>query len=77
MALRSSWLSTPGATVDEGLAWIRDTITLLAIPGLASFGVRAQDADAMAAQAARSSSMQGNPVVLSHDDLRAILLSAL
>jgi len=67
----------PGATLDEGLAWIRETITLLAIPGLAAFGVRVQQADAIAAQAARSSSMQGNPVVLSHDDLRAILLSAL
>ena len=67
----------PGATLDEGLAWIRETIALLAIPGLAAFGVRAQQADAIAAQAARSSSMQGNPVVLSHDDLRAILLSAL
>jgi alcohol dehydrogenase class IV len=67
----------PGATIDEGLAWIRETITQLAIPGLAAYGVRAQHADAIAAQAARSSSMQGNPVVLSDDDLRAILLSAL
>jgi alcohol dehydrogenase class IV len=66
----------PGATIDDGLAWIRETITQLAIPGLAAFGVRAQHADAIAAQAARSSSMQGNPVVLSDDDLRAILLSA-
>ena len=67
----------PGATIDEGLAWIRETITQLAIPGLAAYGVRAQHADAIAAQAARSSSMQGNPVVLSDDDLRAVLLSAL
>ena len=67
----------PGATIDEGLAWIRETITQLAIPGLAAYGVRAQHADAIAAQAARSSSMQGNPVVLSDDDLRAILLNAL
>ena len=67
----------PGATIDEGLAWIRETITQLAIPGLAAYGVRAQHADTIAAQAARSSSMQGNPVVLSDDDLRAILLSAL
>jgi alcohol dehydrogenase class IV len=67
----------PGATIDEGLAWIRETVTQLAIPGLAAFGVRAQHADAIAALAARSSSMQGNPVALSDDDLRAILLSAL
>ncbi len=67
----------PAATVDEGLAWIRETVTRLAIPGLAAFGVGAQHADDIAAKAARSSSMQGNPVTLSHDDLRAILLSAL
>jgi alcohol dehydrogenase class IV len=67
----------PDATIDEGLAWIRETVTQLAIPGLAAFGVRAEHADAIAALAARSSSMQGNPVVLSDDDLRAILLSAL
>ena len=58
-------------------AWVRETITQLAIPGLAAFGLRAQHAGAIAAQAARSSSMQGNPVVLSDGDLRAILLSAL
>jgi len=67
----------PAATIDDGLAWIRETVTLLAIPGLAAFGVRGQDADDIAAQAARSSSMQGNPVPLSHDDLRAALLGAL
>jgi alcohol dehydrogenase class IV len=67
----------PGASIDEGLAWIRETVTQLAIPGLAAYGVRAQHAGAIAAQAARSSSMQGNPAVLSDDDLRAILLSAL
>jgi alcohol dehydrogenase class IV len=67
----------PAATIDEGLAWIRETVTRLAIPGLAAFGVRAQDADDIVVQAARSSSMQGNPVLLSHDDLRAALLAAL
>jgi alcohol dehydrogenase class IV len=67
----------PAATIDDGLTWIRETVTRLAIPGLAAFGVRAQDADDIAAQAARSSSMQGNPVPLSHDDLRAALLGAL
>jgi alcohol dehydrogenase class IV len=67
----------PAATIDDGLTWIRETVTRLAIPGLAAFGVRAQDAGDIAAQAARSSSMQGNPVPLSHDDLRAALLGAL
>jgi alcohol dehydrogenase class IV len=67
----------PDASVDDGVAWIRETITLLAVPGLAAYGVRADDADRIAADAARSSSMQGNPVPLSHDELRAIVGRAL
>ena len=47
------------------------------MPGLAAFGVRPQHAGDVAAKAARSSSMQGNPVALSDSDLRAIVLQAL
>jgi alcohol dehydrogenase class IV len=50
---------------------------MLAVPGLGASGVRPQHADDVAAKAARSSSMQGNPVALSHADLRAIVLQAL
>ena len=67
----------PGASIEDGLAWIRETTTLLAIPGLAAFGIGPQHAEDVAAKASRSSSMQGNPVALSHSDLRAILLQAL
>jgi alcohol dehydrogenase class IV len=67
----------PAASIEDGLAWLRETVTMLGIPGLAAFGVGPQDADDVAVKAARSSSMQGNPVTLSHDDLRAILLAAL
>lgn len=67
----------PAAAIEEGLDWIRETITLLAVPRLGAFGIRPQDVDDIAAKAARSSSMQGNPVALSHSDLRAILLQAI
>ena len=67
----------PGAAIEDGIAWIRETVTLLAVPGLAAFGVRPQHADDIAAKATRSSSMQGNPVPLSPRDLRAIFLQAL
>ena len=66
----------PVASIEDGLSWIHETITLLAIPGLAAFGIRPQDAGDIAAKAARSSSMQGNPVPLSPSDLRTILLQA-
>jgi alcohol dehydrogenase class IV len=67
----------PDASADDGLTWIRETIERLAVPGLAAYGVRPDDADRIAADAARSSSMPGNPVPLSHEELRAIVGRAL
>ena len=67
----------PAASAADGLAWIRETLTLLAVPGLAAFGFGAGQIDDVAARALTSSSMQGNPVTLSHDDLKAVLLQAL
>jgi alcohol dehydrogenase class IV len=67
----------PSAAVEDGLTWLRDTVTVLGIPGLGAFGMGPQDADDVAAKAGRSSSMQGNPVKLGHDDIRAILLQAI
>jgi len=67
----------PGASIQDGLDWIRETLILLAVPGLAGFGLGPEDADDIAAKALTSSSMQGNPVALSQGDLTAILLEAL
>jgi alcohol dehydrogenase class IV len=67
----------PTATIGDGLAWIGQTLTLLAVPGLGAFGIGPQDADEIAAKALVSSSMQGNPVALSRGDLKAILQRAL
>jgi len=67
----------PAASIEDGLAWIRETVTMLGVPGLASFGIRLEQAGDMAAKAAVSSSMQGNPVTLTDGDLRAIVLEAL
>ena len=67
----------PAASIEDGLAWIRETLTLLRVPGLATFGLEPQHADEMAAKALVSSSMKGNPVPLSQADLEAIILQAL
>ena len=67
----------PGASVEDGVAWIRQTLTLLAVPGLAAFGLTAGQAGGIAAQALTSSSMQGNPVLLSQDELEAVVRQAL
>jgi alcohol dehydrogenase class IV len=67
----------PGTSVEDGLAWIGETVSLLGVPGLAAFGLGPGEADGIAAKAATSSSMQGNPVPLSHDELKAVVLQAL
>jgi alcohol dehydrogenase class IV len=67
----------PGASVADGLAWIRETLSALAVPGLAAFGFGAGQIDDVAAKALTSSSMQGNPVPLTRDDLKAVLFQAL
>jgi alcohol dehydrogenase class IV len=64
------------ASVEDGIAWIRETLTLLAVPGLSAHGLRPEHADDIIAQAAKASSMQGNPVVLDEDELHMILVEA-
>src|SRR6516225_5850614 len=66
----------PGAAIEDGIAWVRQTLAALAIPGLGAFGLAPDQAGDIAAQALRSSSMRGNPVALSQDDLRTILARA-
>jgi alcohol dehydrogenase class IV len=67
----------PSASIQDGLAWIGETIALLGVPRLGAFGLRPGQADAIAAKAMTSSSMQGNPVSLGHDELTAVLKEAL
>jgi alcohol dehydrogenase class IV len=66
----------PGASIEDGIDWVRETVSLLAIPGLASFGIRPEEADEIAEKASRSSSMQGNPIALSIEELKQILRQA-
>jgi alcohol dehydrogenase class IV len=65
------------ASIEQGLAWIRDTVRLLDVPGLSRFGIEPDQAGAIAAAASRSSSMAGNPVPLPNPTLRKIILDSL
>jgi alcohol dehydrogenase class IV len=67
----------PGATAEDGIAWVRQTLALLAIPGLGAYGLVPGQFGEVAAQALKSSSMQGNPVALTAADLTGILARAL
>jgi alcohol dehydrogenase class IV len=66
----------PDSTVEEGIAWLRETVAQLGVPGLDAYGLPAQRADEIVAKAAASSSMRGNPVPLSPAELHAVLAAA-
>jgi len=66
----------PGAAIEDGIAWIRQTVSQLRIPGLREFGLLPRDFGNITASAMKASSTQGNPVVLAENDLRAILAEA-
>jgi alcohol dehydrogenase class IV len=65
------------ASIDDGIAWIRETVELLKVPGLGAFGVKPDHAADLVAKARTASSMQGNPIELTDDELHAIVTSAL
>lgn len=65
------------ATVGDGLHWIEHTCALLEIPPLSALGLSDADTDRVVGQAARASSMKGNPVPLSFDELAAVFRAAL
>jgi len=62
---------------DGAVAWLDDTVRALAVPGLSAWGVTAADVASVCEQAGRSSSMKGNPIALTADELAAILTAAL
>jgi alcohol dehydrogenase class IV len=66
-----------GATMEDGIGWLRETGVLLAVPRLRVFGLRPEQAGEVATKARTSSSMQGNPIPLPVDTLQEILLQAI
>jgi alcohol dehydrogenase class IV len=67
----------PDATPDDGLHWIEHTCALLGIPTLSAYGLGEGNTDEVVAKASRASSMQGNPVTLSADELAEVFRAAL
>ncbi len=65
------------AAADEGVLWVKELCAALAIPPLTNFGVTEADIPAVVAKAQRASSMQGNPLVLTAEELTQILRQAL
>ncbi len=65
------------ASAEDGVHWIEHTCGVLEVPTLAAYGLGPGDAAEVVAKAARASSMAGNPVELSTEELTEIYLAAL
>lgn len=63
----------PDASPAQGVAWVRRLRADLGIAGLAELGLTEADMETVADKAAAASSMAGNPVVLTRDELLFIL----
>jgi alcohol dehydrogenase class IV len=64
------------ATAEEGIAWTRDICQEFGIPSLAAYGVRNEDVPSLVAEAAKASSMKGNPLPLTAEELAEVLTRA-
>ena len=67
----------PHATVEDGVEWIVRLVKDCGVPGLGEFGLKESDFDEVVAKSKESSSMKGNPVPLSDDELKTMLRMAL
>ena len=65
------------ATIADGIRWVHALCTDLAIPGLAQYGMTADDIPAVVAEAQRTSSTKGNPIALTDEELASVLQHAL
>ena len=65
------------ATADDGVAWVRDLVRELQIPSLGAYGITAGQVSGLVEKAAQASSMKGNPIALTHEELTEILGRAL
>ena len=64
------------ASAEDALLWVKETSRLFQIPGLASLGLKDADMGTIIEQSARSSSMKGNPITLTAEQLQSILEQA-
>lgn len=63
----------PRAKSGDGVAWIQALCAHLQVPGLASFGMTEGDFPDVVAKTKVASSTKGNPIVLTDEELTAIL----
>ena len=65
------------ATAEAGVAWVHELCEALKIPPLASYGIGGVDVPVLIEKATAASSMKGNPIDLTPDEMREIIGNAM
>jgi alcohol dehydrogenase class IV len=65
------------ATAEDGVRWTAEICRRLEIPPLRAYGVSEADIPGLVEKAAQASSMKGNPIVLTTEELRRIIEGAI
>ena len=67
----------PHAGAGDAVAWVRELCAILNVPSLSAYGMTAVDIPAAIQKTAVSSSMKGNPIALTRDEMCEVLALAL
>jgi alcohol dehydrogenase class IV len=67
----------PQATAEDGAWWVSEIVSKLEIPPLREYGVTAADVPDLVEKASKASSMKGNPIVLTGEELTEIITRAI
>lgn len=65
------------ARAEDGIEWLHELCETLKVPSLATYGMKESDFEEIAQKALKTSSMKGNPIELTKDELMGILAKAL
>jgi alcohol dehydrogenase class IV len=66
-----------GASIDDGIDWVSALCRTLQVPGLSRYGMTADKIPELVAKARAASSMKGNPLPLTDDELAEIAAESL
>jgi alcohol dehydrogenase class IV len=65
------------ARAADGVAWVQNLCTELKVPSLSVFGIKDADIPLVVAKSKNASSMKGNPIILTDEELAEILKKAI
>jgi len=65
------------ARAADGVSWVAGLCDMMRIPGLRQYGLTERDLDEVISKSLAASSMQGNPIELTRDELAEIVVAAM